>query len=99
MLWWLVGGGADVNIYPAGFIKNIILSCIILLSYLIFCKEDAVVLMYSFTNTNGLQESTESFQACYKHWLSFEMRAGIAHFLASGGGVWTRWSSSIRVLE
>lgn len=58
------GEEADVNMYPAVFIKNSILSCIILLSHLILCKEDAVVLMYSFTYTNGLQESTGSYQAC-----------------------------------
>lgn len=55
------GGGANVNMYAAVFIKNIISSCIILLFYLIFCKEDSVVLMYSLTNTNGLQESTRKF--------------------------------------
>lgn len=61
-VWVIIAvGGADVNMYPAVFIKNIILSCIILLSHLILYKEDAVVLMYSFTYTNGLQESTGSY--------------------------------------
>lgn len=42
-------------------INSIGSSCLINLSHLTLCKDDAVVLMYSFTYTNGLQESRASY--------------------------------------